>query len=66
MCPVISEIHDKAGGVSVTGQHAEPTAASQVADGLLKPRGAAVHLRLSPNTTAVHSVQAGRAEGSRK
>lgn len=66
VCPVDSEVHDKEGGVSVTGQRAEPTAAGQVAGGLLKPCWAAAHLCLLPSTIAVHLAKGGRAEGCRK
>lgn len=66
VCPVNSEVHDKEGGVSITGQRAEPTAAGLVAGGLLKPWRAATHFHLFPSTTAVHLVKGGRAEGSRK
>lgn len=63
VCPVNSKVHDKEGGVSVTGQRAEPTAAGQVAGSLLKPWRAATHLRLLRSTIAVPLV---RGEQSRR
>lgn len=66
VCPVSSEIHDKEGGASITGQRAEPMAAGQVFGGLLKPWRAATHLCLAPSTLAIHLAKGGRAEGSRK